>query len=262
MSLAAEALRVAETAAREAGELLLGYLGRIPEGAIARKSARRDLQTEADLASERCLVAGLRQAFPDHAIEAEEEVRDAPDDRPRWFLDPLDGTVNFVHRLPCFAVSMALYVGGRPEAAVVHAPRLGETFTAARGGGAHQDGAPLSVSPATELAESVLATGFPYRLGELAHDNLRNFCALSYEVRGLRRMGSAALDLAYTAAGRFDGFWELHLAPHDVAAGALLVREAGGVVTDAAGGEGWLRGGSLIAAGPALHRALLGRIEA
>jgi len=261
VSLGPEALRVAVAAAREAGEILSSFLGRIEEQDVARKSARRDLQTAADLASERSLVSALRAAFPDHAIEAEEEVHDAPDGRPRWFLDPLDGTTNFVHGLPCWAVSMGLLVDGVPEAAVVHAPRLGETFTAHRGGGAFLNGVPLRVSPATELGEALLATGFPYRLGELAHDNLDNFARFFYEVRGLRRMGSAAIDLAYTAAGRFDGYWELHLAPHDVAAGALLVREAGGRVTDADGGDGWLRGGSVIAAGPALHRALLGRIE-
>jgi myo-inositol-1(or 4)-monophosphatase len=271
-SLGADALGVAEPAAREAGEVLMRFLGRLDPAGIGRKSARRDLVTEADVASERCLVAALRAAFPDHAIEAEEEVHDQVDDRPRWFLDPLDGTVNFVHRLPCFAVSMGLIVGGaggaggRPEAALVYAPRLGEMFTATRGGGAWLDAGGtrtrLAVTATAELADAVLATGFPYRRGELEHDNLANFSALFHAVRGLRRMGSAAIDLAYTAAGRFDGFWELHLSPHDVAAGALLIREAGGVVTDAAGGDGWLRGGSIVAGGAAMHAAVRARIRA
>ncbi|MEM7309740.1 MAG: inositol monophosphatase family protein [Planctomycetota bacterium] len=254
-------LRVAEDAAREAGEVLLGYLGRISAESIGRKSSFRDLVTEADVESERLLVARLREAFPDHAIEAEEEVRDAADDRPRWFLDPLDGTINFVHQLPCFAVSMGLFVDGRPEAAVVHAPRLGETFTARRGGGAYLNGEAIRVSAATELSESILATGFPYRRGELEHDNLANFNRFFYDARGMRRLGSAAIDLAYTAAGRFDGFWELHLSPHDVAAGALLVREAGGLVTDGDGGENWLRGDSLVAGPEPIHRALVQRVE-
>jgi myo-inositol-1(or 4)-monophosphatase len=269
VSLAAEALAVAESAAREAGGILSDAFGRLDPARIARKSARRDLVTEADVASERCLVAALRAAFPDHAIEAEEEVHDAADERPRWFLDPLDGTINFVHRLPCFCVSMGLFVDGRPEVAVVHAPRLGETFTATRGGGAWIDSAPtgrarLAVAATRELGDAMLATGFPYRRGELEHDNLANFERLFYDVRDVRRMGSAALDLAYVAAGRFDGFWELHLAPHDVAAGALLVREAGGVVTDARdgpGGEDWLRGGSIVAGGPAIHAAVRARIR-
>lgn len=251
-------LRVAEEAARDAGELLLGHLGRLDPATIGRKSSHRDLVTEADVGSERLLVRRLREAFPDHAIEAEEEVRDGGDEGrgARWFLDPLDGTINFVHGLPLFAVSLGLLVDGVPEVGVVHLPRLGETFTAARGGGAYLNGEPIRVSAATQLSECILATGFPYRRGELEHDNLANFNALFHKLRGVRRMGSAAIDLAYTAAGRFDGYWELHLAPHDVAAGALLVREAGGVVTDADGGERWLRDGHIVAAGPAVHPAI------
>lgn len=256
------ALAVAEEAAREAGDLLLSHLGRLDPAAIGSKSAARDLVTAADVASERAIVARLRAAFPGHAIEAEEEVQDAPDaGGPRWFLDPLDGTVNFVHRLPCFAVSIALWVDGQPEVAVVHAPRLAETFVASRGGGAWLDGTPLRASDAQSLGEAVLATGFPYRRGELEHSNLENFARFFYDVRGLRRMGSAAYDLACVAAGRLDGFWELHLSPHDVAAGALLVREAGGLVTDADGGEDWLRGGHLVAAGAGLHAVIRARVR-
>ncbi len=248
-------LEVATEAARDAGELLLSRLGKIEH--FERKSSRRDLVTEADVQSERLLVERLRATFPGHAIEAEEETRDAPDDsRPRWFLDPLDGTVNYFHGIGLFAVSMGLWFEEKPVAAVVHVPRLGETFTASAGGGAHLNGSAIRVSETSELGEAVLATGFPYRRGELEHDNLANFSRVFYDVRGLRRMGSAALDLAYTACGRLDGFWELHLSPHDVAAGGLLVREAGGKVSDFSGGGDWLRGGSLIAANPALHQAL------
>ena len=254
-------LEVATRAARAAGELLMEHLGRLAADGIATKSVERDLVTAADVAAERELVAQLRAAFPDHRIEAEEETRDAADPRrPRWFLDPLDGTVNFVHQLPCFAVSMGLFVGSEPQVAVVHAPRLGETFTATAGGGAFLNGEPIRVSEVRELGEAMLATGFPYRRGELEHSNLENFGRFFYDVRGLRRMGSAAIDLAYVAAGRLDGYWELHLSPHDVAAGALLVREAGGRVTDAGGGDNWLRGGHIVAAGPALHGAVLERV--
>ncbi len=246
---------VALAAAREAGAMLLERLVRVESEPFRRKSSWRDLVTEADVESERALVSRLRSSFPGHAIEAEEEVRDPGEveQGARWFLDPLDGTINFVHRLPCFAVSMGLFVDGIPEVAVVHAPLLGETFHAVRGGGAFLGEERIRVSETSELAEAILATGFPYRLNDLEHTNLENFARLSYLVRGLRRMGSAAIDLAYTAAGRLDGFWELHLSPHDVAAGALLVREAGGIVTDADGGEDWLRGGHIVAAGPALH---------
>lgn len=256
-------LEIAVAAARDAGELLLSYAGRLSAAQIGSKSSARDLVTEADVESERLLVAALREATPDFQIEAEEEVRDArtDEDRPRWFLDPLDGTVNFVHGLPMYAVSMGLLVGGVPQLAVVHLPRLGETFCALLGAGATLNGAPLRVRETTVLGDAILATGFPYRRGELEHSNLENFASFFYDVRGLRRMGSAAIDLAYVAAGRLDGYWELHLSPHDVAAGALLVREAGGLVTDADGGEDWLRGGHIVAAGPGLHGAIRARVR-
>lgn len=212
--------------------------------------------------SERLLVGRLRELTPDFHIEAEEEVQDARTDeeRPRWFLDPLDGTVNFVHGLPAFAVSMGLFVGGAPQLAVVHLPRLNETFSAVLGGGAFLNGKPIEVSDVDSLGEAILATGFPYRRNELEHSNLENFNRFFYDVRGMRRMGSAAIDLCYVAAGRLDGYWELHLSPHDVAGGALLVREAGGLVTDADGGEDWLRGGHIVAAGRGLHEAVRERV--
>ena len=254
------ALSVALNAARDAGAVLMDAFGRLAPERIGHKSVERDLVTEADLASERLIVERLRQAFPAHTIESEEEVRDASSSAPRWFLDPLDGTVNFVHGLPAFAVSLALYSELEPEVAVVHAPRLSETFHAVRGGGAFLNRERLRVSRAKRLEETLLATGFPYRRSELVHNNLENFAALFGRVRDLRRVGSASLDLAYVAAGRFDGFWELHLSSHDVAAGALLVREAGGLVTDLDGGEGWLRGGHIAAATPGIHRELLARL--
>lgn len=260
------ALALATGAARRAGELLLDSLERIDREHLARKSSLRDLVTEADLASERLLVGELREAFPEHAIEAEEETCDPDSGQPRWFLDPLDGTVNYVHRLPFFCVSMGLYVGSEPHVSVIHAPLLGETFTAILGGGARVDGpqgsTSLAASQVESLGEAVLATGFPYRREALENNNLGNFTDLLCDLRGIRRMGSAALDLAYVAAGRLDGFWELHLAPHDVAAGALLVRESGGVVSDAHGTEDWLRGGSIVAAGPRLQGQLQARIKA
>lgn len=261
----AERRSILETAvpfAHEAGAVLMAHFGRLAGGDIGSKDIERDLITKADYASERLLVERLRGAFPDHAIEAEEETKDAPGGpgELRWFLDPLDGTINFVHRLPTFAVSMGLFSAAGPEVAVVFAPRLDETFTAVRGGGAFLNGAPIQVSTTERLGDAILATGFPYARGELEHSNLENFGRFFYDVRGLRRMGSAAIDLAYTAAGRYDGYWELHLAPHDVAAGALLVREAGGLVTDGHGGDDWLRGGSLIAAGPGLHARIRERV--
>lgn len=255
-------LATAETAARAAGDILLAQFEHIARADVRSKSAARDLVTAADVAAERVIVEHLRRACPDHAIEAEEEVHDALDLRPRWFVDPLDGTVNFVHGLPVFSVSIALYDGAVPLVGVVHAPKLAETFTARRGGGAFLGAKRLHVSEATLLSDSVLATGFPYRRNELPNNNVANFDRLILEIRGIRRMGSAAIDLAYVAAGRLDGYWELHLSPHDVAAGALLVREAGGVVTDMAGGDGWLRSGAVTAAGPGLIESLRARLRA
>ncbi|MCE9594961.1 MAG: inositol monophosphatase [Planctomycetes bacterium] len=261
----ATALEVALKAAREAGVLLMEHLGHLSANQIASKDVARDLVTAADVGSERLIVSRLRAAFPTHEIEAEEEVRDSERGAPRWLLDPLDGTINFVHQLPAFAVSLGLYSGATPEVAVVHAPRLGETFWATRGGGAFLDGKRMAVSSAKTLGESILATGFPYKRNELKAqgraDNLENFGRVYYEVRGLRRMGSAALDLAYVAAGRFDGYWELYLSPHDVAAGALLVLEAGGVVTDFAGGGDWLRGQNVVAGGRAVVELLRERVR-
>jgi myo-inositol-1(or 4)-monophosphatase len=255
---------VAEELARRAGALLLEHLERLDPAQVRSKDVARDLVTVADLASERALVAGLREAFPGHAIESEEEtsdrrVQDAAE--LRWFIDPLDGTVNFVHALPVFAVSLALWRGDEALVGVVHAPRLGETFRASLGAGARLNGRPISVSHTDDLGQALLATGFPYKRESLEHSNLENFAAFFYDVRGLRRLGSAALDLCYTAAGRFDGFWELHLSAHDVAAGGLIVREAGGRVADADGGPNWLRGGSIVAAGPELFEAIRERLS-
>jgi len=258
----AEILEEARAAALAAGKVLMEHFGRLSAGQVGHKGVERDLVTAADLDAERAIVARLRERFPGHAIEAEEETHERSSTASlRWFVDPLDGTVNFVHALPMFAVSIALYDGETPEVAVVHAPRLDETFWATREGGAFLDGRRIAVSHAERLGEAILATGFPYRRNELSNSNLENFNAFFYHVRGLRRMGSAALDLAYVAAGRLDGFWELHLAPHDVAAGALLVREAGGIVRDAKGGEDWLRGGHIVAAGEGLFEEIRSRIR-
>ncbi len=258
-----ELLQHSVAAAKRSGEILLSYLGRLRETQIGTKSSSRDLVTEADVSSERQLVETLRRLNPDFAIEAEEEVCDAPAEEgtPRWFLDPLDGTVNFVHGLPMFAVSMGLLVGNVPQLSVVHLPLLNETFTALRGGGAKLNGLPIQVAPVTELGDAILATGFPYRRNELEHSNLENFSRFFYDVRGVRRMGSAAIDLCYVAAGRLGGYWELHLSPHDMAGGALIVREAGGVVTDADGADNWLRSGHIVAAGPGIHGAIQERLK-
>lgn len=256
-----ELLAFAEETARAAGEEIRARATLSPRHA-PRLKGRRDPVTEADLAAERLIVERLRAQFPDDAIFAEEETRDSDLGGRVWYVDPLDGTVNFSQSLPFYAVSLALYDGAVPLVGVVHAPKLGETFTAARGLGAKLDGEPLRVSEKSTLIESVLATGFAYGRETLADDNVGHFADFVLRVRGMRRAGSAALDLAYVAAGRLDGYWEPHLNPFDVAAGALLVQEAGGVLSDMSGGDDWLHGGSIVASGAGLRDEILATLAA
>jgi myo-inositol-1(or 4)-monophosphatase len=240
---------------------LMKRFRRLPPGAIGSKSHAHDLVTEADLASEEVIVSALREAFPDHALLAEESGASGAEGGPRWIIDPLDGTVNFVHGFPFFAVSIAHYRGPEPEIAVVAAPALGEIFAARRGGGAWLGGERLSVSSTGRIADAFLSTGFAYEREDTPNPNLPNFARLVYRARAVRRPGCASLDLAYTATGQFDGFWEAHLAPWDVAAGALLVREAGGRVTDFGGGESWLSGANILATNGHIHDELASYLE-
>ncbi len=251
-------LAFAVETARSAGAVILAHDAPVPRPPVMKGT--RDPVTAADLASERHIVERLRAETPDAAIFAEEETRDEPRDGLTWYVDPLDGTVNFSQAHPFFAVSLALYDGREPLVGVVHAPRLGETFAAGRGLGTTLDGEAVRVSRKDALIDAVLATGFAYRRHELADDNVGHFTDFILDVRGLRRCGSAALDLAYTAAGRLDGYWEPHLNAFDVAAGALLVREAGGVVTDMTGGDDWLHGGTIAAGPEAMHALVVERL--
>ena len=247
-------LDTALTIARGAGEVLRAHFGSALT--IEHKGAI-DLVTEADRASEAHIVERLREAFPEHAILAEEGSGTARAGCPRWLVDPLDGTTNFAHGYPLFAVSIALEVEGRIEVGVVHDPSRGETFAARRGGGATLDGRPLRVSSTDTLARALLVTGFPYSIHERPEPTvglLRRFLLAS---QGLRRDGSAALDLCYVAAGRFDGFWELELKPWDVAAGSLIVSEAGGRVTNLDGSDFRIDAGAILATNDRLHEAML-----
>jgi myo-inositol-1(or 4)-monophosphatase len=253
------AAATAESLARGAGKILLDWRMRLEAADIGHKSADCDLVTKADLESENFVLAGLRAAFPQDGVLAEESGASPGRARHVWYLDPLDGTVNFVHQLPIFAVSLARVTDGRPDVAVVHVPVLNECFVAVRGGGCLLNGAPVRVSSASQPLQSLLATGFPYRRHVLRDNNLENFNRLFLHQRGIRRMGSAAVDLAYVAAGRLDAYWELHLSPWDVAAGALLVQEAGGSVDTIQPGGDWLHGRNLIA-GPAALVAELRRL--
>jgi myo-inositol-1(or 4)-monophosphatase len=202
------------------------------------------------------IVEALERAFPEHGVFAEEAVTGARDAEYRWVIDPIDGTTNYVHAYPPFAVSIALERRGVPIAGVVHAPALGEMFAAAAGQGASLNGAPIRVSETSAFEAGLLATGFACVRDDLCEDNVAIFGEIVRRVQGVRRAGSAALDLAYVAMGRFDGFWELNLSAWDTAAGVLLVREAGGVVTDFEGGDAFVAKREIVASNGALHEPL------
>jgi myo-inositol-1(or 4)-monophosphatase len=247
---------VAIEIAREAGNLLLERFGRLSGAEIDRKGPR-DLVTAADRDAEALIHRRLAQAFPGHGILGEEGARRDAGEGPLWVVDPLDGTTNFVHGIPAFCVSLGLVEAGRPVLGVVHAPALGQTFWGGPGQGAWEGDRPVSVSVTPDLRESLLATGFAYDLDRVRDDNLDNLARLARVARGVRRIGSAALDLAYVASGRFDGFWEIYLNPWDVAGGAALVLAAGGRMSDFRGGDGWLYGRHLVATNGMIHDALL-----
>lgn len=256
-------LDIARSVAEQAGRGLAERYGRLAATEIER-IGRRDVVTAADRASEELIRRELGRATPGVPVLGEEQSRAhgaaVPPGRV-WIVDPLDGTVNFIQGIPLFAVSVGLVEDGRPLLGVVHLPALGLTFWGGPGQGAFENDRPISVSPTPLLEEALLGTGLAYRRNEVPDDNLGNLARLGGRVRDLRRLGAAAVDLAFVASGRLDGFWELHLAPWDVAAGAALVRAAGGRVTDQRGGEDWLHGGHIVASNGLLHEALRGALE-
>nr|BAL57486.1 myo-inositol-1(or 4)-monophosphatase [uncultured Chloroflexota bacterium] len=216
-----------------------------------------DLVTEVDRASEQFLLSSIRQRFPEHAILAEESGG-TQDGEHQWYIDPLDGTVNYAHGVPIFCVSLAYAFRGEVAMAAIYDPMRQELFTAERGKGAWLNGHPIQVSPARELAESLLVTGFPYDAWHARRNNFDYFIKFARRTQGVRRLGSAALDLCYVAAGRFDGFWEFSLKPWDVAAGALIAAEAGAIVTNAEGGADYFSPPqSILAATPGIYPAML-----
>lgn len=251
-------LDAATKIAERAGALLMQRFGRLSNHEIER-IGQRDVVTTADTEAEALIVRELETIAPGVPVWGEENQRRAKGERPSgaaWIVDPLDGTVNFVQGIPLFAVSIGLVEDGVPQLGVVHLPALSQTFVGAPGSGAFENGRPISVSVTPFLKEAVLATGFAYARNELPDDNFDNLVQLGRKARGIRRMGAAALDLAYVAAGRLDGFWELHLSAWDVAAGVALITAAGGRVTDFRGGDDWLFGGHIVATNGLLHEAL------
>ncbi len=216
-----------------------------------------DYVTEVDRAAERAVIERIHRAFPAHGVMAEEGTPSAGVSDHRWVVDPLDGTTNFIHGIPMFATSVAVEDAQGLVAGAVHDPIHGETFHAFRGGGARLNGNPIHCSSVRELGPALLATGFPFREFARLREYLTAFEVFARKSSGLRRAGSASLDLVHTACGRYDGFWEVGLSRWDIAAGALVVLEAGGMVTDVVGGASYLDSGEIVAAGATLHPELV-----
>ena len=212
-----------------------------------------DIVTEMDNASQDFIEGEIKKSFPGHGILAEEGLDFRGKSDYVWIVDPLDGTTNYAHRFPVFSVSIAVLLNGKPVCGVVHDPVASETFTAITGAGALLNGHPINVSVTSELGKSLLATGFPYTKRQIVNNNLSHFNALTVMAQGIRRCGSAALDLCYLACGRFDGFWELFLKPWDIAAGFLIVTEAGGLVTDFSGNQIGINGDQVLATNGLIH---------
>jgi myo-inositol-1(or 4)-monophosphatase len=247
---------LAEEIARAAGAIQRARYE--TELTVRTKSASIDLVTEVDHACEALCVERIRAVRPGDAILAEEgSGEEKPGASWRWVIDPLDGTMNYAHGYPRFCVSIGVQRRGEPSVGVVYDPLLDELFAATRGQGATRNGRAIRVSQERELGRALLATGFAYDVHKSFDDNLDHFARFVKRVRGLRRDGSAALDLCYVAAGRFDGFWELKLKPWDVAAGNLIVEEAGGRTSDFRGGPASGDGRETIASNGHLHDAIL-----
>lgn len=253
------ALNIAIKAARAAGAVIIRHLNKVEGLAVVAKE-QFDFASEVDRAAEAEIVKEVRRAFPQHAILAEESGA-AGSGKHTWVIDPLDGTHNYLRGFPHFAVSIALVENGEPLHGVVYDPIRGELWTASRGAGAFLNDRRIRVSRRTRLNEALIGTGFPFRQFDHVDAYLAMFKELTQKTAGIRRPGAASLDLAYVASGRFDGFWEMGLSPWDMAAGALLVREAGGMVGDFEGADGFLDSGRIVAANPKVFAPLLQAIS-
>ncbi|MFZ8845559.1 inositol monophosphatase family protein [Thermoflexus sp.] len=253
------AYQVAVEAAVEAGRVLRWHFRR---GLEIIYKGEIDLVTEADLAAERVLISRIREAFPDHHLLSEESGEILQDSPWLWVVDPLDGTTNFAHGFPVFSVSIALLHEGQRVLGVVYDVMRDELFAARRGEGAFLNGRPIRVSRTSRLEAALLVTGFPYDRQESPFDNTQEFVALLKRCHGVLRVGSAALDLAAVAAGRLDGYWEFRLSPWDLAAGALLVEEAGGRVTTPTGDPLPPLATDIVATNGRIHEELLKALAA
>ncbi|MEW6002395.1 MAG: inositol monophosphatase family protein [Nitrospirota bacterium] len=253
-------LPVAIQAAKLAGQIIVNNLGKISRKDIALKQTS-DFVTRVDRDSEDTVIKAIKECFPDHSFLTEESLKEAETEKYRWIIDPLDGTTNYIHGYPVFSISIALEYKKEIILGVILDPLRNELFTVEKGKGALLNGNPIKVSPICMVKNSLITTGFPFREKELIDPYLRVFKNLFLKVSDLRRAGSAALDLAYVACGRCDGFFELALSPWDMAAGGLLIKEAGGIVTDFNGGPYYLSTGHIVAGNPFIHKEILKEIK-
>jgi myo-inositol-1(or 4)-monophosphatase len=249
------ALNIAIMAARKAGTVILRHMDRLGTLTVSNKS-RNDYVSDVDRQAEDEIIRVIHKAYPEHGILAEESGQRNGNDY-QWIIDPLDGTTNYLHGFPQFAVSIALSNRGRIEQGCIYDPLREELFTASRGSGAFLNDRRIRVSGAKTLEGTLLGTGFPFKQQQHLTAYLEMFKALHRDSAGIRRAGSAALDLAYVAAGRLDGFWEIGLNPWDMAAGALLILEAGGMAGDFRGSEGYNDSGNIVAGNPKVYQAML-----
>lgn len=254
-------LTIAKNAALAAGKIITRHMERVDRLGVSRKR-ERDFVTEVDVQAEQEIIRVLRRSYPDHAILAEESGHAGPKSAEfEWLVDPLDGTTNYLHGFPQFAVSIALRQSSRLVSGLVYDPLRMEMFTAAKGQGAMLNDRRIRVRNLATLDDALLGTGFPMRHPQYQAAFLALLGSLFGKCSEIRRAGSAALDLAFVAAGRLDGFWEIGLNPWDMAAGALLVQEAGGLVGDFSGGHDFLATGSVVAGNPKVFKALLQEIQ-
>ena len=254
-------LNIAVRAARKAGNVIAKHY-ETPDAVEASQKGSNDFVTNVDREAERQIIEVIRKSYPKHTIITEESGELAGEDQDvQWIIDPLDGTTNFIKRLPHFSVSIAVRIKGRTEVAVVYDPMRNELYSAVRGQGAQLNGYRLRGGTARDLDGTILATGFPFKLKQHATPYINIVGKLFTLCADFRRTGSAALDLAYVAAGRVDGYFEIGLKPWDFAAGELLVREAGGLVTDFVGAHGYMHSGNIVAGNPRVVKALLANIR-
>ena len=250
-------LNIAVRAARKAGNLIAKNY-ETPDAVEASQKGSNDFVTNVDRDAERLIIEVIRKSYPQHTIIGEESGElTAEDQDVQWIIDPLDGTTNFIKRLPHFAVSIAVRIKGRTEVAVVYDPMRNELFSAVRGQGAQLNGYRLRGSIARDLDGTILATGFPFKQKQHAATYMKLVSKLFTQCADFRRTGSAALDLCYVAAGRVDGYFEIGLKPWDFAGGELIAREAGALVTDFTGGHGFMTTGNIVAGNPRVVKALL-----